>query len=70
VTRTGAEIIELNAYRKRRTAAVPVSAGPASLHGQMSAAPLVMAISWVFWPTWVFGPFVVAAQRDDGLGAT
>ena len=69
VTSRNAEIIDLNVYRERRVvAAVPVNAAPASVEVQTTASPSAMAITSVFWPTWVFGPFVVAPRDDDGFG--
>ena len=71
VTSPNAEIIDLNTYRERRAvAAVPVSAELASVQGQMAPSPLAMAITFVFWPTWVFGTFVVTPRDEDGFGAT
>lgn len=70
MTSRNAEIIDLDAYRKRRTVATaPASVTVlASVQGQMTPAPIAMAIASVFWPTWVFGPFFVTSPDEEGFG--
>jgi hypothetical protein len=70
VTSRNAEIIDLDAYRERRPVAdLPASAVLASVEVQVTPSPSTMAITSVFWPTWVFGPFVVTPRDADGFGA-
>ena len=70
VTSRNAEIIDLNMYRERGpVAAEPVTTTLVSGDVELTPWPLAMAITFVFWPTWVFGPFVVAPRDEDGFGA-
>ena len=69
VTSQNAEIIDLNVYRERRTvAAMPVRAALASVQGRITPSPFAMAMTFVFWPMWVFGSFVLADEDEDGFG--
>jgi hypothetical protein len=73
VARQGAEIIDLEWYRDRRSGK-GVQKGSAlselpSVQTQMNSMSFAMpAAFFVFWPTWVFSPQFTGVQPRDGNG--
>jgi hypothetical protein len=70
-----AEIIDLKAYRERRSAATGArhssQSTPQSIAGPISPATFVMPTAfYFFWPTWVFSPAFPIDSAANGHGWT